>query len=150
MIRRWEKEDLDRIVELGAKMWQEGSYSYLLFDERKTKETLNYLMDNPFIGMGWVAEKDGKIIGGIIVHLTKFFFSEQLICNDLALFVDAKERTSLRVPIRLIKEAEEWARLKGAKEFCPASSVRIKSDSVAKLYEFLKYDKVGHLFKKRL
>ena len=85
MIRRWEKKDLDRIVELGAKMWQEGSYSYLLFDERKTKETLNYLMDNPFIGMGWVAEKDGKIIGGIIVHLTKFFFSEQLICNDLAL-----------------------------------------------------------------
>ena len=150
MIRQWEKKDLDQIIELGTLMWKEGAYNYLSFDERKTRDTINYLMDNPFIGMGWVAEKDNKIIGGIIVHLTKFFFSEEMTCSDLALYIDPKERTSLRIPIQLIKKAEEWAKIKGAKEFCPASSVRIKSESVAKLYEFLKYDKVGHLFKKRL
>jgi len=149
MIREWDKKDLETILDLGTLMWKEGAYSYLDFDRQKAKATLNYLMENPFIGMGWVAEKDGKIVGGMVVHLTKFFFSDQMICNDLALYIDPKERTSLRVPIRLIKKAEEWAKLKGAKEFCPASSVQLKSESVAKLYEFLKFDKVGHLFKKR-
>ena len=54
------------------------------------------------------------------------------------------------MPIRLIKAATEWAKEQGAKEFCPASSVAIASDKVEKLYKFMKFEQVGHLFKKRL
>jgi hypothetical protein len=46
--------------------------------------------------------------------------------------------------------AEEWAKEKGAKEFCPASSMALSSDKVEKLYNFMKFKTVGHLFKKRL
>ena len=118
--------------------------------------TLDFLLANPSKGMGWVATTESqntagqKIIGTIIVHLTKYIFSDQVLCNDLALYVDPKERKSIFVPIRLIKTATEWAKEMGAKEFCPASSVAVASDKVEKLYKFMKFETVGHLFKKRL
>tara|TARA_R100001594_G_scaffold95562_1_gene129898 strand:- start:127 stop:588 length:462 start_codon:yes stop_codon:yes gene_type:complete len=149
-IRKWEKQDTYPLLDLAETMWAEGAYNHLQFSKTKLKKTFDFLLANPHKGMGWVAVKDGRIIGTMIVHLTKYIFSDEILCNDLALYVDPKERKSIFVPIRLIKTATEWAKEMGAKEFCPASSVAVASDKVEKLYKFMKFETVGHLFKKRL
>lgn len=149
-IRKWEKQDTPSLLDIGETMWAEGAYNHLKFSKTKLKKTLDFIYANPHKGMGWVAVKDGKIIGTMIVHLTSYFFSNEILCNDLALYVYPNERKSAFVPIRLIKTATNWAKEMGAKEFCPASSVAVASDKVEKLYRFMKFETVGHLFKKRL
>ena len=148
-IRRWELEDVDPLLDLASTMWQEGAYSYLKFNKQKLKKNFLLLLATEK-GMGWVAEKEQRIIGAMIVQLTSYIFSDELLCADLALYVDPKERKSIFVPIKLINAATAWAKEQGAKEFCPASSVAIASDKVEKLYRFMKFETVGHLFKKRL
>jgi len=148
-IRKWQEADIETLLDLATEMWQEGAYNHLKFDRVKLHNTFNVLYSTEK-GMAFVAEKEKQIIGAMIVHLTTYVFSDELLCNDLALYVHPQHRKSIFVPIRLIKAATEWAKEKGAKEFCPASSVAIASDKVEKLYRFMKFDTVGHLFKKRL
>ena len=148
-IRKWEVKDFEPLLDLAETMWQEGAYAHLQFNRAKLLKTFVHLISTDK-GMGWIAEREKQIIGAMIVHLTTYVFSDEKLCNDLALYVHPKERKSIFVPIRLIKLATEWAKEQGAKEFCPASSVAIASDKVEKLYKFMKFERVGHLFKKRL
>lgn len=148
-IRKWEVNDFEPLLDLAECMWQEGAYAHLKFSREKLLKNFVHMISTDK-GMGWIAEKEKQIIGAMIVHLTTYAFSDEILCNDLALYVHPKERKSIFVPIRLIKAATEWAKEQGAKEFCPASSVAIASDKVEKLYKFMKFERVGHLFKKRL
>ena len=84
------------------------------------------------------------------MHLTKYFFSDDIFCHDLMLFVDPYKRKSIKVPVKLINLATEWAKEKGAKEFRPASSVDVQTEKVKKLYNFMKFETVGNVFRKRL
>lgn len=149
-IRRMEQQDIKPMIDLGESMWSEGAYSYLPYSKSKCEKLGEFIIRNPNVAAGWVAVKQSKIIGMIIVSINKMYFCDEKICNDLLLYVDPKERKSVFVPIKLINKATEWAKEQGAVEFCPASSVAIASDRVAKLYKFLKFDNVGNLFKKRL
>lgn len=148
-IRPMTARDIEPMIAMGKTMWKEGAYSYLTFSEEKCRKLGNFMLANPDKMAGWVADDDGKIIGMMLVVLNKFYFCDDVICNDLLLFVDPKHRKKLLVPIKLIQKATQWAKDNGAKEFCPGSSVAIASDKVAKLYKFMKFETVGHLFKKR-
>jgi hypothetical protein len=148
-IRKWCYNDFDILLDLGETMWSEGAYADMTFDREKVKKTFTTLLSTGK-GVGFVAEKQDKIIGGVVVYITKYFFNDEKMCSDLALYVDPKERKSIFVPIRLINAATEWAKEQGAREFRPGSTVEIASDKVEKLYKFMKFETVGHLFKKRL
>ena len=98
-----------------------------------------------------VSESDCKIIGMYIAFITEYFFCYDKIAQDFLLYVhpDYRKKNST-IAIRLIKKAEQWAKDRGAKEFCPASSMAISSGRLEKLYNFMKFETVGNLFKKRL
>ena len=147
--KEYELEDVEQMVELGAKMHKEGAYNFLPYSKVKTRELGKKFKDWQYGNM-WVAESDGKIIGMYIAFITEYFFCYEKICQDFLLYVDPKYRNNSKIAIKLIKMAEEWAKEKGAKEFCPASSMALSSDKVEKLYNFMKFETVGHLFKKRL
>ena len=148
-IRKWSYDDFDTILDLGETMWQEGAYAEMTFDRHKVKNTFNKLLSTGK-GIGFVAERDSKIIGGIVIYVSEYFFNREKVCSDLALYVDPNERKSIFVPIRLINAATEWAKEQGAREFRPGSTVELASDRVEKLYKFMKFKTVGHLFKKEL
>ena len=100
--------------------------------------------------MGFVAIENNKIIGAIVVMLSKYFFSNEIFCFDLGLFINPKYRKSIKTPAKLIKVAGDWGKKKGAKEFRPASSVGVRIDKIEKFYNFLKFKTVGNVFSKRL
>ena len=132
-------------------MLKESVYKFLPYSKEKTKKLGEWIIANPEKAQGFVAvDHEGNIIGMMLVHITKYFFCDEKLCNDLLLYVDPAKRSSITVPIRLIRSATDWARAQGAREFCPGSSVAIASDRVEKLYNFMKFETVGHLFKMRL
>ena len=147
-IREYELTDIEQMVELGAMMHKEGAYSFLPYSKTKCRELGKKfkLLD---YGNMWVAESNGKIVGMYVAFITEYFFCYEKICQDFLLYVHPDYRKST-IAIRLIKKAEEWARERGAKEFCPASSMSISSGRLEKLYNFMKFKTVGNLFKKRL
>jgi GNAT superfamily N-acetyltransferase len=149
-IREYELTDLEEMVKLGELMHKEGAYSFLPYSKSKIRE-LGKKFKVWDYGNAWVAIADGKVIGMYVVFITEYFFCYEKICQDFLLYVhpDYRKKNST-IAIRLIRKAEEWARERGAKEFCPASSMAISSGRLEKLYNFMKFKTVGHIFKKRL
>ena len=145
-IRQWQRKDFPQMIELGDKMHQEGGYKNLSYSKEKLKKFADVLIDKPEKAMGFVA----VVIGMMIVHLSRYFFGDDLFCFDLLLYVAPEKRKSIRVPIKLINASTDWAREKGCKEFRPGSSVGIKSAKVEKLYNFMKFETIGNVFTKRL
>jgi hypothetical protein len=148
--RKWQRQDFEKMIKLGEKMWKEGAYKNLTFSAEKLRKLGDSLIDKPDKGMGFVAIDNDEVIGMMIVYLRNYFFSDDVFCHDLMLFVDPYKRKSIKVPVRLINMATDWAREKGAKEFRPASSVGVEKEKVAKLYNFMKFENVGYVFRKEL
>ena len=148
--RKWKKEDFKQMIDLGEKMWREGAYKNISFSKDKLEKMGNKLIDKPNLAMGFVAKDNDKLIGMIIVYLKSYFFSDDVFCHDLMLFVDPEKRKNIKVPIKLINMALDWAKEKGAKEFRPASSVGVQTKKVEKLYNFMKFETVGNVFRKEL
>ena len=85
--RKWEKKDFEQMIDLGEKMWKESTYKTISFSRERLQKLGDHLIERPEKGMGFVAIDEDKIIGMIIVHLTKYFFSDDIFCHDLMLFV---------------------------------------------------------------
>jgi len=149
IVRKWKKEDFKDMINLGEKMCNEGAYKNVSYSKKKLETMANKLIDNDK-GMGFVAIDDNEIIGMMIVYLRNYFFSDDVFCHDLLLYVDPYKRKSIKVPVKLINMATEWAKEKGDKEFRPASSVGVEKEKVAKLYNFMKFENVGYVFRKEL
>lgn len=149
IVRKWKKEDFKDMIKLGEKMCNEGAYKNVSYNKKKLETMANKLIDNDK-GMGFVAIDNNEIIGMMIVYLRNYFFSDDVFCHDLLLYVDPYKRKSIKVPLKLINMATEWAKEKGAKEFRPASSVGVEKEKVAKLYNFMKFENVGYVFRKEL
>jgi|TARA_Y100000296_G_scaffold44110_1_gene50569 GNAT superfamily N-acetyltransferase len=147
-IREYELEDVKEMVELGELMHKEGAYSFLPYSKAKLRELGKRFKQTDY-GNAWVAIADGKVIGMYVAFITEYFFCYEKIAQDFLLYIHPDHRKGT-IAIRLVKKAEEWARERGAKEFCPASSMAISSGRLEKLYNFMKFKTVGHIFKKRL
>ena len=147
-IREYELTDLEEMVKLGELMHKEGAYSFLPYSKSKIRE-LGKKFKVWDYGNAWVAIVDGKVIGMYVAFITEYFFCYEKIAQDFLLYIHPDHRKGT-IAIRLVKKAEEWARERGAKEFCPASSMAISSGRLEKLYNFMKFKTVGHIFKKRL
>ena len=131
--RKWEKKDFEQMIDLGEKMWKESTYKTISFSRERLQKLGDHLIERPEKGMGFVAIDEDKIIGMIIVHLTKYFFSDDIFCHDLMLFVDPYKRKSIRVPVKLINLATEWAKEKGAKDNTPIDPNKTGSKYFLKL-----------------
>lgn len=150
-IHEYREEDVEEMIALGARMHQEGSYHYLPYDPEKLRQLDQSIRAyNREWGNGWVAKFNGKIIGMYVAYINYYFFCNEKIGSDYFFYVspDYRNRWPM-MAVKLVKQAERWARQQGCREFSPATSVMIEP-KVSKLYEFLKYNTVGNLFKKKL
>ena len=150
-IREYELEDVKEMVELGELMHKEGAYNFLPYAKSKLYELGKKFKQTDY-GNAWIAiNEENKIIGMYVAFITEYFFCYEKIAQDFLLYVHPEYRDKYpRVSFKLVKKAEAWAKERGAREFCPASSMAIASDKVEKLYNFMKFETVGNLFKKRL
>ena len=142
-IREYELEDVKEMVELGELMHKEGAYNFLPYAKSKLYELGKKFKQTDY-GNAWIAiNEENKIIGMYVAFITEYFFCYEKIAQDFLLYVHPDYRDKYpRVSFKLVKKAEAWAKERGAREFCPASSMAIASDKVEKLYNFMKFETI--------
>ena len=149
IIRPATEADVDRILDLSAGIFNESHYPKVCtYNPEKVAHLVSQMIANPEEYFLHVAEKDGTIIGMYAGLLTEYYFSNDQMAIDLALFIDPTKRGGIAA-IKLITAFEDWAFERGAKEICPATSTQVAPERTAQLYHLLGYEVVGNLFKKR-
>jgi GNAT superfamily N-acetyltransferase len=142
MIRPATEADLPRLIELGEAMHAESRFRDVAFNREKVERLLGNLM----LGAGcvMVAERDGEIIGGFAGGLTAYYFSDDLMATDLALFVSSDRRGGIAA-VALVRSFIEWAHERGAREVLLGTN--FGNDSPAnELYARIGLKQVGNLF----
>ena len=149
IIRPATVDDVPRVLELSAGIFNESHYPQVCtYNPEKVAHLVSHMIATPDEYFLHLAEKDGTIIAMYAGLLTEYYFSNDRMAVDLALFVDPTKRGGLAA-VKLIQAFEDWAFERGAKEICPATSTQVAPERTAQLYHLLGYEVVGNLFKKR-
>lgn len=145
MIRPAEIEDIDRLVALGGLMHQESPrFSRMRYSPEKV-QTMLYNMIGNQTGCALVAVKHDEIIGGILGVVYPHWFSEDLVAQDLALFVDPTKRGGI-VAARLVRGFIDWAQQRKAKMIQLGITTGVHVEQTARLYSELGLSECGVLF----
>lgn len=135
-------EDLPAICVLGRVMHDESTFAPMDYDVNRVKETISDLMDkSQFVVVA--EDTNGEVIGGMAGMVTQSWFGNDMVANDLALFVHPDHRGGL-LAVKLIKTFVHWAKLAGAKQIRPG--VISGNATAVRLYEKLGFAKCGATF----
>lgn len=144
MIRPATHADIPRLVELGAIMHVTTSYKDRVYLPEKTGAFIGSLIDG--LGVMFVSEVDGVLVGGLAGAVTEQWFNNDLIAYEYCLFVEPSRRQGL-IAVRLVLAFQEWARLKGAKEIHMGVTTGVNTNGTARLYARLGFKYDGPLMK---
>jgi GNAT superfamily N-acetyltransferase len=111
VIRVAELSDVDEVIELGSFLHEASVYSRLPFNKAKAGKTISGLIGNEN-GVVFVAESNGRIIGGIAGGVAEWWFCDVLHAYDYSFFVHPDHRGG-RAAYRLLLAFQEWAKIKG-------------------------------------
>lgn len=141
-LRMANPDDLPAIVVLGRVMHQESSFAPMDYDVDRVKETISDLMNkSQFVVVA--EDTNGEVIGGMAGMVTQSWFGNDMVANDLALFIHPDHRGGLMV-VRLVKAFVHWAKLAGAKQIRPG--VVSGSRTAEALYDRLGFTRCGATF----
>jgi len=143
MIRPATHDDLPALLALGARMHAESPrFSRLTFSGVRLRQTLTALIDSPQ-GFLWVAESDGRVVGGMAAIAVPHWASDDLIATDLALFIDPAHRGGL-MPVRLVNRYRWWARDEIKAPIVQVGvTTGVQTETTAQLYERLGLTRCG-------
>jgi GNAT superfamily N-acetyltransferase len=138
----WASEkDFDDVVRLGRLMHAESSYSALEFSVDRLRQIFDiYTQDrHRALILGRV---NGEACGLYAGYITPYYFSEELVANDIAWFV-VKERRGSTLGLRLLTAFEEWAKGMGVSEVRIGYSTDINPAAFDSLMIKRGYSRVG-------
>jgi hypothetical protein len=121
----------DRLEWMGNSFFSEGGLPGKFHVEHFITVWRNLL--NSGMGALWLAEADGKLFGGIGGILYPTMFSPQLSAVETFWYVEPNSRGGT-CGIRLHKEFETWAALRGAKTVTMVHINGLMPDSLARYY----------------
>ena len=136
-----DKKHVDALASLGQEMHAESSYSKLEFDPKRVFETFDWYLndDNRTAIVAWKGDTPVGLYAG---YVSKYYFSNDTVANDIAWFV-TKGMRGTRVGLRLLDKFEEWALSKGVKEVRIGYSTDINPKAFNSLMDKRGYQVVG-------
>jgi len=122
-------------------MHAESSYSRLEFNEDRLRHIFDiYTKDSTrALILGRV---NGEACGLYAGYITPYYFSNELVANDIAWFV-VKERRGSSLGLRLLSAFESWAKDQGASEIRVGYSTDINPAAFDSLMIKRGYSRVG-------
>lgn len=144
MIRDATHDDVLILLELGRRLHAESPrFSRLAFNDEKAGNFLRFLIESPD---GWlvVAEKEGRVVGGMAALAYSEWFTHDKIVADVSLFMLPEHRGSF-LSARLIRAFDVWSAGTGAKYAVAGMSTGIKTEETTQLYLSLGADRVGSI-----
>ncbi len=150
-IRRAEKDDVEKLVELGKIMHKESVYSKYPFDQEHIKRYGDYMIENPDeFGVFFSEDSKGNVNAMVGGHITKMWFNPAVkIAFDLMIYSRPEKRGSIAV-VRVVKAFEQWAKGVGASSVTMGVTAGINNDMAAKFLSAIGYDLKGSLLNKEL
>lgn len=135
-------EDLESLLDLAEIMHAESPrYSRLKYSRQRTEDHLRLMLTDPR-GAVFVAERDGKIVGAAVVWADMHWTSEDVVAEEVALFVLPEARGSMAA-VRLICTMKAWKDAKRAQWLQVGTSTNVEPERTAALYEFLGFKRCG-------
>ena len=134
-------EDFNYIFDLGRLMHEESCYSHLEFSSKRLFEIMDMYIQDPDRVI-FLAIRDGEALGLYAGFVSKYFFSEELVANDVAWFV-LKDKRGSRIGLRVLDKFEEWAEGRGVSEVRLGFTTDINSEAFDSLMKKRGYNKVG-------
>ncbi|MDQ7965510.1 GNAT family N-acetyltransferase [Pseudomonas plecoglossicida] len=144
MIRPATHDDIPRLVELGAIMHSTTSYSHLDYLPEKVGRFLGQLIDG--LGVMFVAEVDGVLVGGLAGAVTEQWFNDDLVAYEYCVFVEPSKRQGL-LAMKMVLAFQEWSKIKGAKEIHMGVTTDVNVDGTTRLYSRLGFKYAGPVMK---
>lgn len=150
-VRELTRADVEDLIIL-SRMFHAENAPHLDFDAQKIRDRAEQLfadLDRDNLNV-FMAYKDGEPVGFILGWVNTYLFSYQVIAHQELWYVIPAFRGT-RIAFRLIKEFEEWARLRGAVEIFTgvASHDAEKNKNVSHVLTRMGYPRVGYYHKKR-
>lgn len=136
IVRPATQYDLDLLMDLGTAMHAESPrYGRYKYSENRVLQMFVSMIASPDCLL-LVAEKGEEIIGAMLAMITPQWFSDELVANELTVFVAPQHRGGMAA-VRLIRAYIEWAKSKGAKDIQLGVSTGVKVEETAALYRKL-------------
>jgi GNAT superfamily N-acetyltransferase len=138
----WATEaDFEDVARLGRLMHEESSYSKLEFNEDRLRHIFNIYTTDPTRAL-ILGRVNGEACGLYAGYITPYYFSNELVANDIAWFV-VKERRGSSLGLRLLTAFENWAKDQGVSEIRVGYSTDINPTAFDSLMIKRGYSRVG-------
>lgn len=147
MIRPATHADIPRIIELGTILHQTSSYSSMPFVPAKAAAFMGALIDG--LGVVFLAEIDGVVVGGIAGGLIDQWFNDDLVAYDYSFFIEPSRRSGITA-IKLIRAFEQWAEIRGAKYVQLGIGTGVNVEGTSRLYESMGMQLFAPLYQKEI
>jgi GNAT superfamily N-acetyltransferase len=140
------REDAIKIIEVGKIFMEEGRFKNHQYNPDGVLKILKATVTNPDkVFCAFDAQYRGLILMGISQH----YFSTYKWATDFAFFVLPEYRGGT-LAVRLLREAERWAKENGADEITILHNTGIKMDTSERFFNGVGYKTCGHIFSKDL
>ena len=137
-------EDLPAVVAMGQQFLQSTSYRDLISENPVQMTAMATLLIDSSTGLLLVAEQADELLGMIGMLVMDHPLSGERIASELFWWVDPVHRGSLGM--RLLKQAEDWARAQGVVTIMLAAP----DAAVGRIYERLGYRQVELAYARNL
>ncbi len=148
LVRRFEPQDLEECILLGAMMHEESVFRDQPFSRDRLAFLAHLCVTNQDYAC-FVAERNGQVVGLMVGLKGQHFFSDSKYAADLALYVAPHHRGSTAA-IRLVIEFSKWAEASGCDEIRCGVTTGINDEVGGKIYKRFGFHDGGRLYVKKI
>lgn len=139
MIRPIMPRDVFKVTELAEMMHAESPYRRMKFDKKKLLNILLYKL-NTMTLIGFVDEKNEKVIGAIIGYVDQYFFGDQYLLSSYGVYVLPDYRKS-KSAAKLLRAFIGAGKDIGVKEICIRNDNAENQEAIDLLYKKVGFQK---------
>lgn len=147
-IRELKKEDVNVCAGLGALFHKESEYRVLTYDYKKTISFFESIITDDYRQM-FVAEDNGKIVGGLAGEIIAPYFSDDTAAGDIFIYIMEEYRHG-ELGSLLAQEFIDWAISKGVKIVYFRDTSGIDTGKMKIFYNRLGFSQVGSIYRRVL
>lgn len=150
MIRRYTIEDIPVLVERAQEFFDcSPNYRYISYDKSKMRAWFLANLNNKSFFCNLAVNEDGEYIGILCASIAEYVFSREVFASDEFFYIP-EDRKSLRLATELVGQYVAWGKERRVRELRLSSTTGVKPEKFAKLCEFLKFEKVGPIYRMEL
>lgn len=145
MIRPIMPADVFMVADLAERMHAESQHSHIAFNKKKLVNSLLLLLASASL-VGFVDEKDKRIVGVVAGALDNYFFGEGFLLYNKGFYVLPEFRKS-KSGAKLLRAYASAAKKLGIKQIYIDTSISKHAERLDFLYKQVGFEKIGSIYK---